>query len=153
MRNRFFYCVLASVAFCCLMSAPAHAGRPFVGTFDVLIMVTDGSGMVNELSFFDCWTIKKKGAIRSAHAFGRIAHGRIVKQTPADGDTQAHAEYRAVFPDLGRVQGNITLDAFGGQVALGGTWRAKVNSEIRLVGSIAMVPARSGALCGEGTAP
>ena len=154
MRSRVSPVLLTCVILLGFAAGPSWAEQPFEGRFDVILMINDGSGSVNTLSFFDCWEIRKQGAIRPVDdQLSRITRGRILKQTLKDGDALDRIEFRAVITGLGRIRGNLTLDAFGGQVALGGTWRGTVANDVRLAGSLALVPARSGAFCGNDVLP
>ena len=154
MRSGVFPVLLTCAALLGFTAAPAWADQPFEGTFDVILMITDGSGSVNRLSVFDCWEFRKRGAIRPVgDHLSQIVRGRILEQTPKSSDTLDRIEFRATITGLGRIRGTLTLDAFGGQVALGGTWRGTVANDVWLVGSLALVPARSGAICGNDVLP
>ena len=153
MRSGVFPVLLTCVALLGSTAAPARTDVPFEGTFDVLLMITDGSGSANMLSVSDCWEFRKRGEIGPVGDLSQIVRGRILEQTPKSSDTLDRIEFRARITGLGRIRGNVTLEAFGGRVALGGTWRATVANEVRLVGSVAMVPARSGAFCGNDVLP
>ena len=154
MRSRVSPVLLTCLILLGLAAAPVWAEQPFEGRLHVIIMITDGSGSVHRLSFFDCWEIRKQGAIRPVDDHqSQVTSGRILKQTRKGRDALDRIEFRAVVTGLGRIRGNLTLEAFGGQVALGGTWRGRVANNVRLAGSLALVPARSGAFCGNDVLP
>ena len=99
MRSGVFPVLLTCVALLGSSAAPARTDVPFEGTFDVLLMIIDGSGSANMLSVSDCWEFRKQGEIGPVGDLSQIVRGRILEQTPKSRTHWIESSFEQGSPD------------------------------------------------------
>ena len=162
MRSRFGLVLCVLVLLAALLASPATAAKPFTGVYDTVLVFNDGTGEVGLAVIFDCWDLRNSGAIRSVPGASFLQRGRITTQESEGDGWRARAQFQARLDPQGelglgnrvRLQGNLLIDGVAGEKTLAGTFRGKLQpSGLLVLGSLVAVPARSGGICGDGSAP